>query len=190
MRLAKRAHSDRRSLTKLPTNPRDDHRTRHQQNNKQRARTNEQIYHHCAIGQRYDFLCPNYTLFDQTTFTCRFINTVDCDGSTKHYDRNNALYVEKDDSGGNKKQEQAAPSSSTAATTSTSTTTTTTTSTSTTSTTTQAPKLNIQMSRRFGHLSAGSGAAPLVSSLDWMTHRKSVRDSLGPSPPKSDTTIK
>lgn len=54
-----------------------------------------QVYHHCAVGhQRYDFLCPNYTLFDQTTFTCRFVNTVDCKGSENHYGRNNELYVE------------------------------------------------------------------------------------------------
>jgi len=54
-----------------------------------------QVYHHCAIGhQRYDFLCPNYTLFDQTTFTCRFVNSVDCDSSEKHYDKNMELYIE------------------------------------------------------------------------------------------------
>lgn len=53
-----------------------------------------QIYHHCAIENRYDFLCPNYTLFDQTTFTCRFINTVNCGQSAKHFNRNNDLYVE------------------------------------------------------------------------------------------------
>lgn len=54
-----------------------------------------QVYHHCAVGhQRYDFLCPNYTLFDQTTFTCRFVNTVDCAASENHYGRNNELYVE------------------------------------------------------------------------------------------------
>ena len=53
-----------------------------------------QVYHHCASGhQRYDFLCPNYTLFDQTTFTCRFVNTVDCPNSETHYARNNDLYV-------------------------------------------------------------------------------------------------
>lgn len=56
-----------------------------------------QVYHHCAVGhQRYDFLCPNFTLFDQTTFTCRFINTVDCLTSETHYKRNDELYVEKD----------------------------------------------------------------------------------------------
>lgn len=53
-----------------------------------------QIYHHCAVGNRYDFLCPNYTLFDQTTFTCRFINTVNCGQSAKHFNRNFDLYVE------------------------------------------------------------------------------------------------
>ncbi|KAH9419438.1 hypothetical protein DERP_010650 [Dermatophagoides pteronyssinus] len=61
-----------------------------------------QVYHHCAIGhQRYDFLCPNYTLFDQTTFTCRFINTVDCDASENHYKRNNDLYVQSTTNGPN-----------------------------------------------------------------------------------------
>lgn len=54
----------------------------------------QQIYHHCAIGYRYDFLCPNYTLFDQTTFTCRFINTVNCGKSANFYKRNEDLYVE------------------------------------------------------------------------------------------------
>lgn len=54
-----------------------------------------QVYHHCAAGpQRYDFLCPNFTLFDQTTFTCRFINSVDCLSSESHYKRNNELYIE------------------------------------------------------------------------------------------------
>lgn len=53
-----------------------------------------QVYHHCAIGHRYDFLCPNYTLFDQTTFTCRFVNTVDCLKSENHFNRNDDLYVE------------------------------------------------------------------------------------------------
>lgn len=53
-----------------------------------------QVYHHCAIGHRYDFLCPNYTLFDQTTFTCRFVNTVDCANSANHFNRNDELYVE------------------------------------------------------------------------------------------------
>ncbi|XP_075749550.1 uncharacterized protein LOC142814557 [Rhipicephalus microplus] len=53
-----------------------------------------QLFHYCFGGFRYDFLCPNYTLYDQTTFTCRFINTVECEKSEKHYDRNEALYKE------------------------------------------------------------------------------------------------
>ncbi|XP_074595302.1 uncharacterized protein LOC141850557 [Brevipalpus obovatus] len=53
-----------------------------------------QVYHHCAQGHRYDFLCPNYTLFDQTTFTCRFVNTVDCPKSADHFNRNDELYIE------------------------------------------------------------------------------------------------
>lgn len=150
-----------------------------------------QIYHHCAIGQRYDFLCPNYTLFDQTTFTCRFINTVDCDASMKHYDRNNALYVEKDDSSNNKR-EQAAPSSSTTSTTTSATPTSTTT---TTTTTTQAPKLNIQMTRRFGQLgssSSSSGRPTPLSAAELASNHKSGRGSSPASgdSPKPDTTIK
>lgn len=38
-------------------------------------------------------MCPNYTLFDQTTFTCRFINTVDCPKSEDSFHRNLELYV-------------------------------------------------------------------------------------------------
>lgn len=90
--------------------------------------TRAQIYHHCAVGNRYDFLCPNYTLFDQTTFTCRFINTVDCTNSAKHFDRNNALYVEKDESA----KSAAGDAGSTSTTT-------------TTTSTTQQPKINIQL---------------------------------------------
>ncbi|XP_076323060.1 uncharacterized protein LOC143231989 [Tachypleus tridentatus] len=53
-----------------------------------------QLFHWCFGGQRYDFLCPNYTLYDQTTFTCRFVNTVDCENSEMHYNRNEDLFVE------------------------------------------------------------------------------------------------
>ncbi|CAN8013761.1 unnamed protein product [Ixodes persulcatus] len=53
-----------------------------------------QLFHYCFGALRYDFLCPNYTLYDQTTFTCRFINSVECEKSEKHYDRNEALYKE------------------------------------------------------------------------------------------------
>ena len=123
-----------------------------------RPSLNKQIYHHCAVGNRYDFLCPNYTLFDQTTFTCRFINTVDCSGSAKHFDRNNALYVEKDDS----------PSSSSSSTSSSTTSTTT-----TTTTTTQAPKLNIQLSSRSG-LQVSAKPAP-VSALSIIAARNGMQ---------------
>ncbi|XP_022244647.1 uncharacterized protein LOC111086368 [Limulus polyphemus] len=53
-----------------------------------------QLFHWCFGRQRFDFLCPNYTLYDQTTFTCRFVNKVDCESSELYYDRNNELYVE------------------------------------------------------------------------------------------------
>lgn len=139
-----------------------------------------QIYHHCAIGNRYDFLCPNYTLFDQTTFTCRFINTVDCDGSTKHYDRNNALYIEKDENNNNKKDQSTTSTTTTASPPLAQ-------STSTTTTSTPAPKLNIQMSKRFGltHSSASSAALDLATH-----HHKLARDHTPTETPKADTAIK
>lgn len=55
-----------------------------------------QVFHYCHAGNRYSFLCPNYTLYDQTTFTCRFANTVDCKKSSKFYNRNDALYKEEE----------------------------------------------------------------------------------------------
>ncbi|XP_003740334.1 uncharacterized protein LOC100904843 [Galendromus occidentalis] len=54
-----------------------------------------QLFHYCFGGYRYSFLCPNYTVYDQTTFTCRFINTVQCDKSKHYYKRNDALFKEK-----------------------------------------------------------------------------------------------
>lgn len=71
---------------------------------------NCQLYHHCIDDVRYDFLCANFTAFDQRTFICHFASEVDCKGSSKYWFRNDALYK-----------------ATTAATTSTSSTTTTTT---------------------------------------------------------------
>lgn len=51
-----------------------------------------QVYHHCLFGTRYDFLCANYTAFDQTTFICHFVSEVDCVNSHKYWHRNDALY--------------------------------------------------------------------------------------------------
>ncbi|XP_022645962.1 uncharacterized protein LOC111243905 isoform X2 [Varroa destructor] len=51
-----------------------------------------QLFHYCFGGYRYSFLCPNYTVYDQTTFTCRFVNTVQCDKSKAYYKRNDALF--------------------------------------------------------------------------------------------------
>lgn len=53
-----------------------------------------QLFHYCFAGARYDFLCANYTLYDQTTFTCRFANNVDCPSSEKYYYRNDDLWKE------------------------------------------------------------------------------------------------
>ncbi|XP_074042516.1 cuticular protein analogous to peritrophins 1-H isoform X1 [Leptinotarsa decemlineata] len=51
-----------------------------------------QVYHHCLYGTRYDFLCANYTAFDQKTFICHFASEVDCNNSKKFWHRNDALY--------------------------------------------------------------------------------------------------
>ncbi|XP_066903627.1 trichohyalin isoform X2 [Halyomorpha halys] len=51
-----------------------------------------QVYHHCLFGTRYDFLCANYTAFDQKTFICHFVSEVDCANSPKYFVRNEALY--------------------------------------------------------------------------------------------------
>ncbi|KAL7636470.1 UNVERIFIED_CONTAM: hypothetical protein RMT77_013245 [Armadillidium vulgare] len=54
-----------------------------------------QVYHHCLFEVRYDFLCANYTAFDQSKFICHFANEVDCENSEMYFDRNDALYVEE-----------------------------------------------------------------------------------------------
>ncbi|XP_011301494.1 zinc finger CCCH domain-containing protein 18 [Fopius arisanus] len=51
-----------------------------------------QVYHHCLYGTRYDFLCANFTAFDQKTFICHFASEVDCANSKKYWHRNDALY--------------------------------------------------------------------------------------------------
>ncbi|XP_021695187.1 zinc finger CCCH domain-containing protein 18 [Aedes aegypti] len=53
---------------------------------------NCQLYHHCINGIRYDFLCANYTAFDQKTFICHFASEVDCKNSPKYWFRNEPLY--------------------------------------------------------------------------------------------------
>ncbi|XP_073840349.1 uncharacterized protein isoform X2 [Musca autumnalis] len=52
-----------------------------------------QLYHHCVYGIRHDFLCANFTAFDQKTFICHFASDVDCEGSTKYWNRNDDLYM-------------------------------------------------------------------------------------------------
>ncbi|GAB6025971.1 hypothetical protein CHUAL_011940 [Chamberlinius hualienensis] len=52
-----------------------------------------QLFHLCVFGHRHDFLCANYTVFDQSQFICHFVNSVNCSNSEKHYDRNSELYV-------------------------------------------------------------------------------------------------
>nr|QGT33395.1 cuticular protein 1-H [Microplitis mediator] len=51
-----------------------------------------QVYHHCLYGTRYDFLCANFTAFDQKTFICHFVSEIDCANSKKYWHRNDALY--------------------------------------------------------------------------------------------------
>lgn len=50
------------------------------------------VYHHCLFGTRYDFLCANFTAFDQKTFICHFVSEVDCANSKRYWHRNDALY--------------------------------------------------------------------------------------------------
>lgn len=52
-----------------------------------------QLFHLCVHSLRHDFLCANYTVFDQTQFICHFVNSVNCSNSESYYDRNNELYV-------------------------------------------------------------------------------------------------
>ncbi|XP_042210710.1 proteoglycan 4-like [Homarus americanus] len=51
-----------------------------------------QVYHNCLFGQRYDFLCANFTVFDQKNFICHYVSEVDCPNSEKYYSRNEELY--------------------------------------------------------------------------------------------------
>lgn len=51
-----------------------------------------QLYHHCLFGTRYDFLCANFTAFDQRTFICHFVSEIDCPNSSKFFKRNDDLY--------------------------------------------------------------------------------------------------
>uniref|UniRef100_A0A336LKE7 CSON011451 protein n=1 Tax=Culicoides sonorensis TaxID=179676 RepID=A0A336LKE7_CULSO len=46
---------------------------------------NCQLYHHCLYGVRYDFLCANFTSFDQKTFICHFASEVDCKNSPRYF---------------------------------------------------------------------------------------------------------
>ena len=45
------------------------------------------VYHQCLFGLRYDFLCANFTAFDQKNFICHFANEVDCDHSYLFFDK-------------------------------------------------------------------------------------------------------
>ncbi|XP_031618604.1 probable serine/threonine-protein kinase kinX isoform X2 [Contarinia nasturtii] len=51
-----------------------------------------QLYHHCVYGIRHDFLCANFTAFDQKSFICHFVSEVNCKASAKYWFRNDALY--------------------------------------------------------------------------------------------------
>ncbi|CRK96050.1 CLUMA_CG009487, isoform A [Clunio marinus] len=51
-----------------------------------------QLYHHCLYGVRSDFICANFTAFDQKTFICHFASEVDCKNSYKYWSRNDDLY--------------------------------------------------------------------------------------------------
>lgn len=52
-----------------------------------------QLYHQCLYGVRYDFLCANFTAFDQRSFICHFVSEIDCVNSPKYWFRNDNLYI-------------------------------------------------------------------------------------------------
>lgn len=52
-----------------------------------------QLYHQCLYGVRYDFLCANFTAFDQRSFICHFVSEIDCVNSAKFWYRNDNLYI-------------------------------------------------------------------------------------------------
>lgn len=56
-----------------------------------------QVYHQCLFGIRYDFLCANFTAFDQKNFICHFANEVDCDNSHLFFDKYVGRYLLVDD---------------------------------------------------------------------------------------------
>jgi len=51
-----------------------------------------QAFHICANGLKYDFLCPNGTIFSQMHFVCVWWNQVDCSLSETLYYLNENLY--------------------------------------------------------------------------------------------------
>nr|CAD7458113.1 unnamed protein product [Timema tahoe] len=54
------------------------------------------VYHHCLYGTRYDFLCANFTAFDQRTFICHFASEVDCINSPKFFKRKVVIWGQKE----------------------------------------------------------------------------------------------
>ncbi|KAI9557641.1 hypothetical protein GHT06_017469 [Daphnia sinensis] len=52
-----------------------------------------QVYHVCALGKRFSFLCPNGTLFDQRTFVCQWWFDVDCTSSANYYNLNDLIGI-------------------------------------------------------------------------------------------------
>ncbi|XP_045596009.1 U-scoloptoxin(01)-Er1a isoform X2 [Procambarus clarkii] len=52
-----------------------------------------QVWHWCVPGgQKYSFLCPNQTLFNQLHRVCDWWFKVDCSGSPDNYNINEDLY--------------------------------------------------------------------------------------------------
>lgn len=56
-----------------------------------------QVWHWCVpSGQKYSFLCPNQTVFNQLVRVCDWWFNVDCPSSRDHYNNNEDLYKDKD----------------------------------------------------------------------------------------------
>lgn len=52
-----------------------------------------QVWHWCANGKQYSFLCPNGTVFNQYARVCDWFFNVDCPSVRNYYNVNEDLYI-------------------------------------------------------------------------------------------------
>lgn len=51
------------------------------------------VWHWCANGKKYSFLCPNGTVFNQYVRVCDWFFNVDCPSAPNYYNVNEDLYI-------------------------------------------------------------------------------------------------